>query len=57
MSTGMISTFTCANDLRIAWRDASMPFELESPVPLEPAAVVIAGEQSSGTFMRLPGDD
>jgi ribulose-bisphosphate carboxylase large chain len=31
-------------------------YEIESPVPLERAASVIAGEQSSGTFMRLPGE-
>jgi ribulose-bisphosphate carboxylase large chain len=31
-------------------------YEIESPVPLEQAASVIAGEQSSGTFMRLPGE-
>lgn len=31
-------------------------YELESPKPLEAAAKVIAGEQSSGTFLRLPGE-
>ena len=31
-------------------------YELESPVGLERAAEVIAGEQSSGTFIRLPGE-
>ena len=31
-------------------------YEIESPVALERAASVIAGEQSSGTFMRLPGE-
>ncbi|MBX2853934.1 MAG: ribulose-bisphosphate carboxylase large subunit family protein [Rhodobacteraceae bacterium] len=31
-------------------------YELESPLPLEHAAEVIAGEQSSGTFVRLPGE-
>jgi ribulose-bisphosphate carboxylase large chain len=31
-------------------------YEIESPVSLERAAAVIAGEQSSGTFMRLPGE-
>ncbi|WP_265515879.1 ribulose-bisphosphate carboxylase large subunit family protein [Nitratireductor luteus] len=31
-------------------------YELESPVGLERAAAVIAGEQSSGTFLRLPGE-
>lgn len=31
-------------------------YEIESPLPLERAAEVIAGEQSSGTFMRLPGE-
>lgn len=31
-------------------------YEIESPVALERAAAVIAGEQSSGTFMRLPGE-
>jgi len=31
-------------------------YELETPVSLERAAAVIAGEQSSGTFMRLPGE-
>ena len=31
-------------------------YELESPAPLERAAEVIAGEQSSGTFIRLPGE-
>jgi ribulose-bisphosphate carboxylase large chain len=29
---------------------------LESPLPLEKAADVIAGEQSSGTFVKLPGE-
>ena len=29
---------------------------LESPLPLEKAAAVIAGEQSSGTFVKLPGE-
>lgn len=31
-------------------------YEVESPVPLEQVAAVIAGEQSSGTFLRLPGE-
>jgi ribulose-bisphosphate carboxylase large chain len=31
-------------------------YELESPLPLEKAAAVIAGEQSSGTFVKLPGE-
>ena len=31
-------------------------YELESPLPLEDAAAVIAGEQSCGTFLRLPGE-
>lgn len=31
-------------------------YELESPKRLADAAAVIAGEQSSGTFMRLPGE-
>jgi ribulose-bisphosphate carboxylase large chain len=31
-------------------------YEVESPVGLERAARVIAGEQSCGTFMRLPGE-
>lgn len=31
-------------------------YALESPVPLARAAEVIAGEQSSGTFLRLPGE-
>lgn len=31
-------------------------YEIESPVALERAAAVIAGEQSSGTFLRLPGE-
>lgn len=31
-------------------------YEIESPVTLERAAAVIAGEQSSGTFVRLPGE-
>ncbi len=31
-------------------------YELESPAGLERAAAVIAGEQSSGTFMKLPGE-
>jgi len=31
-------------------------YELESPVALERAAEVIAGEQSSGTFLKLPGE-
>ncbi len=31
-------------------------YELETPVAFEQAAAVIAGEQSSGTFMRLPGE-
>lgn len=31
-------------------------YELETPVGLDRAAAVIAGEQSSGTFMRLPGE-
>ena len=31
-------------------------YELESPHPLEKAAAVIAGEQSSGTFVKLPGE-
>ncbi len=31
-------------------------YELESPVGLERAAEVIAGEQSSGTFVKLPGE-
>ncbi|WP_417774283.1 ribulose-bisphosphate carboxylase large subunit family protein [Stappia sp.] len=31
-------------------------YELESPLELERAAEVIAGEQSCGTFMRLPGE-
>jgi ribulose-bisphosphate carboxylase large chain len=31
-------------------------YEIESPVSLDRAAAVIAGEQSSGTFMRLPGE-
>jgi ribulose-bisphosphate carboxylase large chain len=31
-------------------------YEIESPVSLERAADVVAGEQSSGTFMRLPGE-
>jgi len=29
---------------------------LESPLPLAKAAAVIAGEQSSGTFVKLPGE-
>lgn len=31
-------------------------YELESPLGLERAATVIAGEQSSGTFLKLPGE-
>lgn len=31
-------------------------YELESPLPLARAAAVIAGEQSSGTFVKLPGE-
>ena len=31
-------------------------YELETPLSLEKAAAVIAGEQSSGTFVRLPGE-
>jgi ribulose-bisphosphate carboxylase large chain len=31
-------------------------YELESPLPLTDAAAVIAGEQSCGTFVRLPGE-
>ncbi len=31
-------------------------YELESPIGLERAAEVIAGEQSSGTFIKLPGE-
>lgn len=31
-------------------------YELETPVSLEKAAATIAGEQSSGTFMRLQGE-
>lgn len=31
-------------------------YELESPLPLVDAAAVIAGEQSCGTFLRLPGE-
>lgn len=31
-------------------------YTLESPVPLARAAEVIAGEQSCGTFLRLPGE-
>ncbi|MDQ2088978.1 ribulose-bisphosphate carboxylase large subunit family protein [Marimonas arenosa] len=31
-------------------------YELESPVSLERAAATIAGEQSSGTFVRLPNE-
>lgn len=31
-------------------------YELESPLPLEQAAEVIADEQSSGTFVKLPGE-
>lgn len=31
-------------------------YDLESPTRLADAAAVIAGEQSSGTFMRLPGE-
>lgn len=31
-------------------------YELESPVDLEQAAKVIAGEQSSGTFLKLAGE-
>ncbi|WP_157015602.1 ribulose-bisphosphate carboxylase large subunit family protein [Mesorhizobium xinjiangense] len=31
-------------------------YEVESPVGLEQAAAVIAGEQSSGTFLKLPGE-
>ena len=29
---------------------------IESAVPIEQAAEIIAGEQSSGTFMSLPGE-
>ncbi|MEM5580969.1 ribulose-bisphosphate carboxylase large subunit family protein [Roseibium sp. AS2] len=31
-------------------------YDLETPTSLERAAEVIAGEQSSGTFLRLPGE-
>ncbi|QKV18540.1 ribulose-bisphosphate carboxylase large subunit family protein [Oricola thermophila] len=31
-------------------------YDVESPLPLAKVAEVIAGEQSSGTFMRLPGE-
>jgi ribulose-bisphosphate carboxylase large chain len=31
-------------------------YELESPLPLQDTAAIIAGEQSCGTFMRLPGE-
>jgi ribulose-bisphosphate carboxylase large chain len=31
-------------------------YEIESPVDLERAAAIVAGEQSSGTFMRLAGE-
>jgi len=31
-------------------------YELESPLPLARTAAVIAGEQSSGTFVKLPGE-
>ncbi len=31
-------------------------YELETPVAFDRAAAIIAGEQSSGTFMRLPGE-
>uniref|UniRef100_UPI003BABC4D5 ribulose-bisphosphate carboxylase large subunit family protein n=1 Tax=Stappia sp. TaxID=1870903 RepID=UPI003BABC4D5 len=31
-------------------------YEVESPLPLERVAQVIAGEQSCGTFLRLPGE-
>lgn len=31
-------------------------YELESPLPLARAAAVVAGEQSTGTFMKLPGE-
>lgn len=31
-------------------------YEMESPAGLERAAEVVAGEQSSGTFLRLPGE-
>src|SRR5262245_43759263 len=31
-------------------------YELESPLSLGKAAAVIAGEQSSGTFVKLPGE-
>lgn len=29
---------------------------IESPEPLQKAAEIIAGEQSSGTFLALPGE-
>ena len=29
---------------------------IESPLPLEEAAAVLAGEQSCGTFVKVPGE-
>ena len=37
-------------------RDFSARYLVESFEPLEKAAEIIAGEQSSGTFVSLPGE-
>ncbi len=31
-------------------------YKVESPLPLEEAAAILAGEQSSGTFVKVPGE-
>jgi ribulose-bisphosphate carboxylase large chain len=31
-------------------------YRVESPLPLEDAAAILAGEQSSGTFIKVPGE-
>src|SRR5437879_2573522 len=31
-------------------------YRIETPLPLDQAAAVLAGEQSSGTFVKVPGE-
>jgi ribulose-bisphosphate carboxylase large chain len=31
-------------------------YDIETPLPVEDAAAMLAGEQSSGTFVPIPGE-